>query len=113
MEKTKDADGNDVTTVIHTAFEALDALTIAMDPAYEETSVSARELREDAGGLHCTAAAYRTQPREGAAAQQRPTEPGTSSDDERRMKAATNRRRREMMMERDLGGTGLEDILNL
>lgn len=46
VKETKDADGNDVTDVTHTAFESLDALTIAMDPAYEETSVSARELRE-------------------------------------------------------------------
>lgn len=119
VENTKDADGNDVTTVIHTAFEALDALTIAMDPAYEETSVSARELREKIGKGHCgaNAAAAEQRPTEpsmrGAAAEQRPTEPSSSSDDERRMKTAIDRCRRNLMMEIYLGGTGLEDILNL
>lgn len=113
VENTKDADGNDVTTVTHTAFEALYALTIAMDSAYEETSVSARELREEAGGRPRTAATYRSQPVEGAAAQQRPTEPSPSLDDERRMETATNRRRREIMMGRNLGGYELEDMLNL
>ena len=45
VKETTDADGHTVTDVTHTAFESLEALTIAMDPAYEETSVSARELR--------------------------------------------------------------------
>lgn len=46
VEEEKDKNGRTVTVVTHTAFERLDALTIAMDPAYTETSVSARELRE-------------------------------------------------------------------
>lgn len=45
VKETTDAEGHTVTDVTHTAFESLEALTIAMDPAYEETSVSARELR--------------------------------------------------------------------
>lgn len=63
VEEVKEADGSTTTVVTHTAFERLEALTIAMDPAYTATSVSARELRETAhggGGV--------------AAAQQQPTE---------------------------------------
>ncbi len=41
-----DENGKTVITVTHTAFESIDALTIAMDPAYEQTSVSVDELRE-------------------------------------------------------------------
>lgn len=41
--------GGDLVTVKHTVFESIDALTIAMDPAYEQTSVSAGELREKSG----------------------------------------------------------------
>ena len=48
VKEVKDADGTTVTEVTHTAFERLDALTIAMDPAYEETSVNIRELVEQA-----------------------------------------------------------------
>lgn len=119
VENTKDADGNDVTTVTHTAFEALDALTIAMDPAYEETSVSARELREKIGKGHCEANVAAAEPRptepsmRGAAAEPRPTGPSPSSDDERQTRAAIDRCRRNLMMEIHLGGSGLEDILNL
>lgn len=40
------ADGTKITTIRHTAFESVEALTIAMDPAYEQTSVSVGELRE-------------------------------------------------------------------
>lgn len=49
VTEEKDADGNVVTVVTHTAFESLEALTIAMDPAYEKTEVTLRELRESAG----------------------------------------------------------------
>ncbi len=49
VEEGKDKDGHTMTVVTHTSFEQLDALTIAMDPAYKETSVSVRELREAAG----------------------------------------------------------------
>ncbi len=44
LKEDKDADGNVTTEVTHTAFEYISALTIAMDPAYTQTSVSAREL---------------------------------------------------------------------
>lgn len=44
IKETKGADGKTLTTVTHTAFESIGALTIAMDPAYEQTSVAAREL---------------------------------------------------------------------
>lgn len=44
VKETLDASGDTVTEVTHTRFESLSALTIAMDPAYEETSVTAREL---------------------------------------------------------------------
>lgn len=42
-----DANGKKTISVTHTAFESIDALTIAMDPAYEQTSVSVDELREE------------------------------------------------------------------
>ena len=38
------ADGKKEYVVRHTAFEKITALTIAMDPAYEQTSVKAREI---------------------------------------------------------------------
>lgn len=38
------ADGKTEYVVRHTAFEKITALTIAMDPAYEQTSVKAREI---------------------------------------------------------------------
>lgn len=46
IEEKTDAQGNKYTLVTHTAFESISALTIAMDPAYEQTSVNARELAE-------------------------------------------------------------------
>lgn len=39
-------DGKEDTLIIHSAFESLTALTIALDPAYEQTSVEAREAYE-------------------------------------------------------------------
>jgi HK97 family phage prohead protease len=39
--------GGDMVTIKHKAFEFISALTIGMDPAYKQTSVSARELRDD------------------------------------------------------------------
>ena len=38
------ADGKTEYVIRHTAFEKITALTIAMDPAYEQTSVNAREI---------------------------------------------------------------------
>ena len=38
------ADGKTEYVIRHTAFEKIAALTIAMDPAYEQTSVNAREM---------------------------------------------------------------------
>ena len=38
------ADGKTEYVIRHTAFEKITALTIAMDPAYEQTSVKAREM---------------------------------------------------------------------
>ena len=40
----KRVEGNDV-TIIHRAFEYLNALTLGMDPAYLQTSVNVRELK--------------------------------------------------------------------
>lgn len=39
-------DGREQTTIVHEEFASLDALTVAMDPVYEATTVSLRELRE-------------------------------------------------------------------
>lgn len=44
LKEVMDADGNVIAEITHTAFEYISALTIAMDPAYTQTSVSAREL---------------------------------------------------------------------
>lgn len=46
IEEKKNADGSTYTLVTHTALESISALTIAMDPAYQQTAVSARELSE-------------------------------------------------------------------
>lgn len=46
IKETRGADGEPTTRITHTAFESISALTIAMDPAYKQTSVSARELLE-------------------------------------------------------------------
>ncbi len=48
VAESQSLDGTRIVTVTHTAFEAVDALTIAMDPAYKQTSVSVDELREAA-----------------------------------------------------------------
>lgn len=40
-------DGKNEVVIRHTKFEAIDALTIAISPAYKETSVSARELLDE------------------------------------------------------------------
>lgn len=40
------ADGREQTTIVHEKFASLNALTIAMDPVYETTTVSLRELQE-------------------------------------------------------------------
>lgn len=45
-EVTKMADGRDNTLITHTKFERISALTIAMDPAYEQTTVNAREFED-------------------------------------------------------------------
>ena len=44
LKETKNDDGSVTTEVTHKAFDRIYALTIAMDPAYTQTSVSAREL---------------------------------------------------------------------
>lgn len=46
IEEVKDSNGDSLTKVTHTAFESISAFTIAMDPAYEQTTVNARELSE-------------------------------------------------------------------
>ena len=46
LKESLHTDGSAVTEITYTSFESLEALTIAMDPAYRQTSVSARELRE-------------------------------------------------------------------
>jgi HK97 family phage prohead protease len=51
LKESLHADGSVVTEVTYTAFESLEALTIAMDPAYQQTSVSTRELREKGSSL--------------------------------------------------------------
>lgn len=45
----KREDGKHIYTVTHTAFEKLDALTIAMDPCYKETHVESREAYKVTG----------------------------------------------------------------
>ena len=45
-EHTTLPDGREDILIRHTAFEKITALTIAMDPAYEQTSVSARECQK-------------------------------------------------------------------
>lgn len=40
----------EVPTVVHNSMERLVAISLAMDPAYQETSVSARELTNDPSG---------------------------------------------------------------
>ena len=44
VERTKGIDGKEEVTIRHKSFEFLSGLTIGMDPAYRQTSVSAREL---------------------------------------------------------------------
>lgn len=44
IEEVKAQDGSIYTRVTHTSLESVSALTIAMDPAYAQTSVNAREL---------------------------------------------------------------------
>jgi HK97 family phage prohead protease len=44
IKEVDDGNGGKMTEITHTSFESLSALTIAMDPAYSQTSVSAREL---------------------------------------------------------------------
>ena len=41
------ADGKTEYVIRHTAFEKITAITIAMDPAYKQTSVNAREIYQD------------------------------------------------------------------
>lgn len=45
-EEIDDGNGGTITRITHTKFAAITALTIAMDPAYSQTEVDARELRE-------------------------------------------------------------------
>lgn len=45
ISERETADGKQ-TVITHTAFESISALTIALDPAYLQTSVSARELAD-------------------------------------------------------------------
>lgn len=52
IEEKKDTEGNTYALVTHTAFESIQALTIAMDPAYQQTAVSARELAEKTPQAH-------------------------------------------------------------
>lgn len=47
ISRTKLPDGREDCLVTHKTFASLNALTIAMDPAYQETSVSARESIEE------------------------------------------------------------------
>ena len=46
VEEVKDQNGDTLTRITHTVFESLLAITIAMDPAYAQTAVNARELSE-------------------------------------------------------------------
>lgn len=54
VSERKGADGKTEYVIRHTAFERIGAITIGMDPAYEQTSVNAREmyreLHPDANG---------------------------------------------------------------
>ena len=54
VTERKGADGKNEVCIRHTQFETIDALTIAMNPAYKDTTVSAREAwcRELLDTLH-------------------------------------------------------------
>lgn len=44
ISERKESDGTEMTVITHTKFESLSAITIAMDPAYKQTEVNAREM---------------------------------------------------------------------
>lgn len=44
INERKESDGTKMTIITHTKFESLSAITIAMDPAYKQTEVNAREM---------------------------------------------------------------------
>lgn len=44
ISERKESDGTEMTIITHTKFESLSAITIAMDPAYKQTEVNAREM---------------------------------------------------------------------
>ena len=46
IEEVQDQNGDTLTRITLTAFESLQAITIAMDPAYAQTAVNARERSE-------------------------------------------------------------------
>lgn len=54
-EKRTGADGKTEYLIRHTAFRAIGALTVASQPAYKQTSVSARELYREQHSEHATA----------------------------------------------------------
>ena len=51
-EVTKLEDGREDIFITHESFQRVDALTVAMDPAYEQTSVGLREQMEKREALH-------------------------------------------------------------
>lgn len=51
VTERKAEDGKTEYVIRHTAFRCIDALTIAMQPAYEQTSVSAREIYMQQHGI--------------------------------------------------------------
>ena len=81
-EKTVDGD---TVTIKHRSFESLSALTLAMDPAYRQTSVNVRELK---GGKKDGTEETDEQKREREAQEQ--------AQREQRAIAAYNRRKREI-----------------
>ena len=44
ISERKQSDGTEMTIITHIKFESLSAITIAMDPAYKQTEVNAREM---------------------------------------------------------------------
>ena len=51
ITERKAEDGKTEYVIRHTAFRCIDALTVAMQPAYEQTSVSAREIYQQQHGI--------------------------------------------------------------
>ena len=82
------ADGKTEYVVRHTAFEKITALTIAMDPAYEQTSVKAREIFQ----------AEHPEQNEAEEAAKREAEAKAAAEEQARIEREYNHRKRQLQM---------------